>query len=423
MSNFDEKDLLTRELRERAADVDGHPIGFDAVRQSARKIRRRRNIVTGAVAAVVASISLPTGVAITSALNGPEGTPDDQIVATSPSGNATPKPAPKPRPDGTFPVTLKGLPRGEDPTVSYVLPHERMLVTADGRFDLPSAYRQIVPFMDGWMALAASDQGGTDNVRLDADLEVLETTPAGAGLVLNADGTRLLYVQRDFNVPGRTVVLDTPATPDYEREQVTWDVPRNRDIVPVGYLDEERVVFQAVDGEDPVIEMGVNGNDPHTVPLEGFQKVTSVSEATGLVAGQISYDPMDGACSGVMDPAVSTSTMVWETCDYTLGEFSPDGRYLIAGPTYVDMWGPSQLTVLDTETWEPVVEFDPDNDTVRQFSQTTWEDEDTVLGILVEGNDMGMVRAELNGRLESVTGTYEATDMGLQMWFAGRPPV
>jgi hypothetical protein len=296
-----------------------------------------------------------------------------------------------------------------------------MLVTPEGRYDLPSAYQQIVPFMDGWMALDESDQGGNENVRLDADLEVVETTPAGEGLVLNADGTRLLYVQRDFNVPGRTVVIDTPATPDYEREQITWDVPSNRDMVPVGYLDEERVVYQSIDGEQRVIEMGVNDDDRHAVPLEGFQSVSSVSEANGLVAGQTSWDPMEGACSGVMDPAASTTKMVWKTCDYSLYEFSPDGRYLIAGPTYVDMWGPSSLTILDTETWKPVVEFDPDNDTVRQFSQTTWEDEDTVLGILVEGNDMGMVRAELNGRLESVTSTYEANDMGLQMWFAERP--
>ncbi len=53
MSSHDEKDLLTRELRERSSDVGGHPIGFDAVRKSARRIQRRRQVLAGAVAAVV----------------------------------------------------------------------------------------------------------------------------------------------------------------------------------------------------------------------------------------------------------------------------------------------------------------------------------------------------------------------------------
>ncbi|HSE08559.1 MAG TPA: hypothetical protein VLB29_07820 [Nocardioidaceae bacterium] len=417
MSNFDEKDLLTRELRERAADVDGHPIGFDAVRQSARKIRRRRNIVTGAVAAVVASIAIPTGVAVTSAITSPDGKVDDQIVATDPSEKASPEPAPDPRPDGSFPLTLEGLPRGDDPKVSYVLPNEQMLVTPDGRFDLPEAYRQILPYRDGWLALYGGENGW-ENVILDADLEVRRTMPGGAALSPSADGSRVLYGER-VTVPGRTVVVDDPTESDFERDPMNWEAPDNSIVVPVGYVDEQTVVFQTEGGENPFIAMGLP--DGSTVPLEGFQRVNSASEANGLVAGQVSSDPMEGACSGVMDPAASTSKMVWETCDYTLYEFSPDGRYIIAGPTYVDMWGPSQLIILDTQTWKPVVEFDPENDTVRQLTQTTWEDEDTVIGILVEGNDMGMVRAELSGRLESVSSTYEATDMSLQMWFAERP--
>ncbi len=417
MNDFDEKDLLTRELRERSADVGGHPIGLDAVRQSARRIRRRRHIVSGAVAAVVAGIALPTGVAVTSAINGPDGPVKTPHVATTPSE----KPAPKPRPDGTFPLTLEGLARGGNPEVSYVLNDERTLVTPDAQVGLPEAYSQIVPFKGGWMALGTSGEGGRENVLLDADMNVVETTPGGEGLTLNADGTRLLYVQRDYNIPGRTVVVETPATSDYEREQITWDAPRDRSIVPVGYLDEERVVFQAIDGENPVIEMGVNDRDPRTVPLEGFDKVTSVSEASGLVAGTLSgsYDPANGSCSGVMDPAASK--MVWETCDYSLYEFSPDGRYVIAGPTYVDMWGPSQLTVLDTSTWKPVVEFTPEKNVVGQVSQATWEDEDTIDAVVVENDEFGIVRAELDGRLELTTDTYKSTDMSLPLWLAGRP--
>ncbi len=426
MTNFDEKDLLARELRERSTDVGGHPIGFDAVRQSARKIRRRRNIVTGAVAAVVASVALPTGVAVVSAIDGPDGGKEPTVATgpktDAPSADTTPAPAPTPRPDGSFPLTLRDIPRGEDPQVDYVLNSERMLVTPEGRYDLPEAYTQIVPYRDGWLALGES-RNGFVNLVLDSEMNVLDRTLGGEGLALNADGSRVLMVQRDFNVPGRTVVEDRPAESDYEREAITYDAPSGRAIAPVGYLDEQRAVYQTLDGENLVIEMVVNDDDPHAVPLEGFGKVTSVSEATGLVAGSVegTYDVMKGSCYGVMDPAASTTEMVFETCDYSLYEFSPDGRYVIAGPTYFDMWGPSELTVLDTETWKPVVEFSPEKDVIGQVAQATWEDEDTVAAIVVENDDFGIVRAELDGRLELTTGTYKSSDMSSQLWFAEKP--
>jgi hypothetical protein len=85
------------------------------------------------------------------------------------------------------------------------------------------------------------------------------------------------------------------------------------------------------------------------------------------------------------------------------------------------MWGPSQLTVLDTETWKPVVEFSPERDVVGQVAQATWEDEDTVVAVVVENDDFGIVRAELDGRLELTTGTYQSTDMASQLWFAEKP--
>ena len=416
MNDFDEKDLLTRELRERSADVGGHPIGLDAVRQSARRIRRRRNIVSGAVAAVVASVALPTGVAVTSAINGPDQPVKSPHVATSPSDT----PAPKPRPDGTFPLTLHGIPRGEDPKVSYVLNDEKLLVTPDGEHELPEAYSQIVPYRDGWLALSGGGNG-FENLVLDSEMNVVDRTLGGEAIALSADGSRALTVQRDYNVPGRTVVVDQPAESDYESEAVTYDTPSDRMIAPVGYLDDQRAVYQAIDGENPVVEMVVNDNDPHSVPLPGFDRITSVSEANGLVAGTLadSSDPSHGPCWGVMDPAVQK--MVWDTCEYSLFEFSPDGRYVIAGPPHFDMWGPPGLTVLDTTTWKPVVEYAPEKNTLGQVAQATWEDADTVAAVVVEDGDFGIVRAELNGRLELTTGIYKDTDMTLPLWLAERP--
>lgn len=418
MSPIDEKDLLIRELRERSAEIDAHPIGLDTVRRSARKMQRRRRAVTGAVAAVVLSVAVPAGLTMTSQIDGPPPGPVQQPTAPA-SPTEKQGTAPTPREDGTFPLTLRGIPQGEEPEVSYVLAQDSVLVAPEQRLDLPEPYAQIVPFRDGWLALKGGEDGW-ENVVLDADLEVESTTPGGQGLVLNADGTRVLRGER-VTVPGRTVVVDDPAESDFTRDPMSWEAPDNSTVVPVGYLDEQTVVFQTQASEDGLVAMGLPLPDGRTVPIEGFLKLTAASEATGLVAGQTSYSPDGSGCWGVMNPQEDSSSLVWETCEYSLFEFSPDGRYVIAGPPQFDGWGPSGLTVLDTTTWEPVVRFTPDRDVVGQVAQATWEDQDTVAALVVENDRFAMVRAELTGELERTTEIHPSADMTLPMWFAAEP--
>ena len=411
MNDFDERDLLTRELRDRSQDIGGHPLGLDHVRTRARRIQRRRNAVAGTVAAVVLAVAVPTALSVTDATRSSAPPPADQ---PTPSVTETPTPGP----DGTFPLTIKDLPRGAEPGVSYVLNAEKTLVTPDGPVDLPEAYSQITPYLDGWLALAGGENG-FDNVFLDADMDVERTTLGGAGIVPNADGTRVLYSERDFNVAGRTVVVDAPSEPGYEREPVSWDAPRGSTVAPVGFAGEDTVAFSTEDGE---LFLGVDDADPHTVPLQGFLGISAASEANGLVAGMVSYDDLEGAgCYGVLDPAVSTTETVWDTCDHALFEFSPDGRFVIAGPPQFDGYGPSGLAVLDAASGDPLVEFSPTaKRTVTAVSKAVWEDSDTVLALVVEGNETRMVRAELDGRLEAVTDTYPI-GMNLPLWFADRP--
>jgi hypothetical protein len=135
----------------------------------------------------------------------------------------------------------------------------------------------------------------------------------------------------------------------------------------------------------------------------------------------VTYNPAKGSCWGVMDPVRSTTDLVWRTCEYSLHEFSPDGRYVIASAPDSDGMGPAGLVVLDVETWQPVVEFEPERRTVTALTQATWEDADTVAAVLMEGNEYALVRAELDGRLEAVSDTYESKDMSLPLWLAERP--
>lgn len=410
-NDIDERDLLIRELKARAAGFDSPGVGFDAVRDGARRVRRRRAVAGVAVAAaVVTGVVLPVGLAV--APDGQElDRPVEQPTVTRPS-----EPAREPRPDGTFPLTLEGLPRGEEPQVSYVVAEDRTLFTAEGRVELPEAYSQITAYRDGWLAVDGG-QNGYETVVLDEDLQVQRRTPGGAGIVTDADDSRVLHVRRGAS---GTTVVDEPVTAGDDRAAVSWRAPGPGVIVPVGYLDEGTVVFQTSGEPDAAVTMGTADDAPATVPLEGFLRVTAASEATGLVAGQTSWNPR-GSCWGVMRPAESTSDLVWETCDYSLYGFSPDGRYVIAGPPDFDFWGPGELTVLEVGSWEPVVRLRPERGVAVQVSQATWEDADTIVAVLTEGEEFGVVRVELSGRLELVSDTHPSTNMNLPLWLADLP--
>jgi hypothetical protein len=411
MSNFDAKDALTRELHERATDVGGHPLDLAGVKGRARGIRRRRQIVTGAVAAVVAGVAIPAGLTLTSTPAGYVPQPADQPSATT-------SPTPTPRGDGTFALTTQDLPRGADPGVSYVV--GRRLVTPEGEISMPESYRQITPVLGGWKAVGHSPDDDT-LVTLTKDMKVEETAPGGPSFVLSPDGSRILDSERDYHEPGLTIVKDTPTTPGYQQEPMSWWAPPKSRVEPIGYLakdlDGSQVVYQTV-GVNPQVLMGTK--DGESVPLKGIIHAEDASPANGLVAGVTTYEP-GKVCYGVMEPEVSTSKLVATTCDYSLKAFSPDGRFVLGGTPEADGFGTPTLAVLDARTLEPVVELTPDKDVAMGIPQAVWEDGDTILAAAVEGNDMTMVRIELTGHVEAVTGSYPTADMTLPFWFADAP--
>ncbi len=51
-----------------------------------------------------------------------------------------------------------------------------------------------------------------------------------------------------------------------------------------------------------------------------------------------------GSCSVVLG---RSGDKAWTTCDYTLGQFSPDGKYVIGHPAYRDGIGDGSVAILD----------------------------------------------------------------------------
>jgi hypothetical protein len=398
MNHLDEKDMLARELRERAGDVAGSHIGFEAVRHSAGRIRRRRNIVTGAVAAVLASVALPTGVAVTSALSGDGGPVDDSLVATSPSAT----PAPTPRADGTFPLTLEGLRRGEAPRVPYVDGSGPAVVTPSGSLPTEIAYQQVTRYADGWLALGYAGDGA-QMFMLDEDMEVERAFPSGDAFAVSSDGSQVAYVE--IQDDGTQYLVNAPTD---GADVQAWSFPARPVLEPVGLVDRGTVLYQTQDAQGATA-VGLVSAEGRT-PLQGFVNVLDANTATGLVVGQTRSDLVNGSCYGVMDPAAGTTQMVWETCDHSLRSLSPDGRYVAGSiPDYDGMGAPS-LVILDAETGEVVVEFSAGRNDPTVLFQGVWEDDDTVLGIVNEGATFSFVRFELDGRVEEAGDPIEVDE-------------
>lgn len=407
MSNHDEKDLLSRELHQRSAGIGGHPIGLDDVRGRARSIRRRRNAVRGVVAAVVLAVAVPVGLSTTDLL-GSSRTPAPPVA----SGTVEPSPdtpAPTPEPDGSFPLTVHGLDRGEPAGVPYVVGKANQLVTPDGTIDLPESYATITPYNGGWLAIGSTQYPGKI-VMLDDNLEVTHTDPAGGyALAVSQDGTRVAYVVRESNDQVMLVNAPTDGT-----DPVTWiiDVPAGESLDPVGFLDNDTVVYNS-----PATEvMGIARTGGTTTPIQDLRRVDDASEATGMVSGLVSYG-IDGGCSGVMDP--DSGTLLWKSCKYSDLRFSPDGKLVVADASYFDGPGSPTLTILDASTGDVVAHFSPvQRDTVVGVAQAVWEDDDSVLAFVDEGGDQAMVRLGTDGSIEAVTDVEKVRSMRVALWFA-----
>ena len=192
---------------------------------------------------------------------------------------------------------------------------------------------------------------------------------------------------------------------------MSWELPTSPVVEPVGILGADTVVYESSER----MTVGIANPDGTTDELP-YLGASGADPVNGRIAVQ-TRSRLASGCFGVVEAA--TRELAWETCDYALGSFSPDGRYVMASSAEGDGMGPTALYVLDAGTGELVAEFASAGRTMVALVFPAWESPDSIVSIALEGNEHTLVRLRVDGTLEQVEDMAEGSDFGDFAYFLG----
>jgi hypothetical protein len=294
-------------------------------------------------------------------------------------------------------LSFKGLAEGAPPALPY-LRHDPgaaggwSLVEADGRArPLDRAYAQFAPMGDGLVGLVYDDDQAVAYV-LDGGLhETSHANTADGGLAVTPDGSIVGWLGADkaphFVERGGT------------REGTLPTVEGGSSLAAI--LADGTTCQEGEDGNGCAAY--VNSPDASqawwsishgivdTVP--GVVAVGGVADDAGLL-GMTSLSD-EGSCWALFEGG--RRRPAWQTCDYTLFDFSPSGRRILAGPAYLDGFGQGFAAVLD-RSGQVLAEWHSEDQAA--ILGTTWEDEDHVLVTAFQDDEYAVIRVDLDGTVE-----------------------
>jgi hypothetical protein len=390
---MNDHDQLTNALRDHADRVGNeHPLGLEDVKGRARGIRRRRWATSGLAAAAVLAVAVPAGIVVSDRTSG--GT--DSGPAASPSVDVTPLPSPSD--DPTKGVLTTDAPIAGDPAgISYLL-DGRIHEPGGGTVDLDEAFDIFTPFFGGWVAAGWADG---KLALLDPEGVELHTRRTTGSMAVSPDGTIVGYVTPD----GRIMTIGDDGN---EVEMSRADDGGRVELV--GFIGSS--TCQEGDPEGGGCTVFYNVEDPETgeqrghyvtshgigSPLADFLAITGVS-VDGRVAGVTSVADA-GSCGALLSRDWGKAE--WDTCDYSLGRFSPDGKYLIGLPAYLDGIGSGSIAILDATTGDVVAEWKNTGEDFAFINNAVWDTDGTLLATVWEKDSWSLMRMAPDGSLATV---------------------
>jgi len=397
-------DHITRALHQQADQIQTGPLTMSDIKGKARSIQRRRTLATVAGAAAVVAIIAPVGII---AMNNGDKKAEPPIATNS--GTPTPTtPTETPAP-GTVDLVVAGAPDGSAPLVPW-LTGRTLHSSGDQTFGLGHVYRDVVAWHGGWLAI----DGQTDEIAGDGS--IVRSFDGGYRFAVGVDGTELTWFEYGDAVPGK-LVTGIPSGMGEGTQSV--DVPANSSVDPIGYVSGGTVVFNQTDanGDSSAWVTDFQGAPQR---LNHVIKAGGTSETTGVVSVETSISD-DGSCWEVRN--LDAGSKVAETCDYSLGQFSADGKYVIGWPAYADGLGPRQVAILDATTLKPVVSYMAPASTAGWVSNAVFDgDSPQVIAVVFEDNAWHLTRLGLDGSIENVADPVASSDETQpELWLVSRP--
>jgi hypothetical protein len=368
---------LAQELRSRADQAGGHPISLDDVKRSATKMRWQQRAAAAGVAAVVLAVAVPVGIAVTNgnATNGkpPVATNSPTVATPSPTPTATPKETPAKGKTVQLTANIEGM--GGEPSRPYWL--DGAINNYGNLVETPVPMQSISEFGDGWVGLGIAEDGNPYVYFMGAEGSVTDRVQSGAyTFAVSPDRSQVSYASAD----GKLFVRSTDRSTD-AADTVELPTGGASSVVPVAFdtaAGPNTVLFTA-DG-DTEQSRAMVASSKGAADVEDYRAVLDhVLGFDGDLYAVLESVSDDGSCSAVIDAEGSTR---WETCEYTLGRFSPDAKYVIGRPAYLDGLGDTTVAVLDAATGKLVVEYEVVEG--AHVNNTVWETNDTLLTSLYD---------------------------------------
>ncbi len=378
------EDQVHDALHRRVDPLQRAPFDVTDVRRRARGIQRRRATAAGVAVAAVLAVAVPFGLAAT----GPAQRTDVPPATESPARVVA---------SGTVlvdPNSAETLAQSPVPLLDVDAPS---LITPDGTTGLPGPFAVLTPYLDGWVGVAMDEGAGTLRF-LDADGAVEDGGSPTGGLVGSPDGTRVAWSEYTGSA-WQVVLADRAGGPEWLYTAFP-PAPEAHRVEPVGFTSADEVVVRTFDDslESKTYVIGAGGA---AAELTGLVQAESASAATGLVAG-LSRITADGSCYGAVNGA---GTPVWETCEHSVGDFSPSGAYVVGTDPEADGNGSPTLSVLDGSTGEEIVTFEaalPRRTVGGFYSQVAWEGDEALVVRLFRGEEYAMMRLGLDGTVRRI---------------------
>jgi hypothetical protein len=416
MSNHDDLTrTLSRELEDRAHEMDGSLLHLTDVQGKARSIRRRRTATAVAAVAAAVAVIVPT-VSLATHTNGkPEPGPATHVP--SPTETATD--------DGTQPkagvLDVSDLPTGSAPRIEYLdgdVLHQFDGTTVDVTTKYPVSSFTVLS--DGTHLWQTSDNGTPYVEVQDAEGNLQAPVRSGWGVGVNNANTVGAWVRPD----GQVMVWNSGDT----QPLAYGDPIQASDDMRIGPVlgdhcgdpqDSCEVYVNVSDpNTDPTWQpwlVDVNGTQPY---LDGTYRILADASEGGLGIGYRSISDT-GSCSVLQGGGEFQG---FRTCDHTLVSFSPDAELILADPAYHDGIGNGVIGMYDvsgTLLWDR-------HSTVKAqafYPSAEWEDAQHVLAPVFQAGLWSFVRFASDGSMEYAAPPVPGQDVDTPFILATGGPV